>query len=50
MELEVVGVKLPKDLKKEFFEASKVQDITPSQVMRQLIRIWLEEQKTKAGK
>lgn len=38
-----IGIRLPPELKKELFERAKKEDITPSQIVRQLVKNWLKE-------
>lgn len=46
----LMGIRMPEELKKQFFEAAKLQDLTPSQVVRKLVKQWLAETpQTSAG-
>jgi predicted transcriptional regulator len=37
----LVGIRMPEELKKELFEVAKAQDLTPSQIVRRLVKEWL---------
>jgi metal-responsive CopG/Arc/MetJ family transcriptional regulator len=41
-----IGIRLPEELKKEFFERAKKEDLTPSQIVRQLVKNWLKQPPT----
>lgn len=41
----IMALRMPKDLKEEFFEVTRRDERTPSQVVRKLIKQWLAEQK-----
>lgn len=39
-----IGIRLPEELKKEFFEKAKKEDLTPSQIVRHLVKNWLKQE------
>lgn len=46
----LVGIRMPEELKKQLFDAAKSQDLTPSHIVRKLVKQWLkEEAKPAAG-
>lgn len=40
----IFTMRMPQELKEQFTKVTKSQDITPSQVVRKLVREWLEKQ------
>ncbi len=48
-ELEMLGVKLPPEVKKEFDKKAKEIDLTMSQVARRLIEEWLKKEPKKVS-
>lgn len=45
----VVGIRLPEELKKQLFERAKNEDITPSQIVRHLLKGWLNQEPPTIG-
>ena len=48
-ELEMLGVKLPPEVKKAFDKKAKEMDLTMSQVVRRLIEDWLKKDHQKVA-
>lgn len=41
---QIFTTRMPTDLKEAFTKATKAQDLTPSQVVRKLVKEWLAKQ------